>query len=347
MTGWWMTFSARLEGATGIVLLWPQGLLLALLPVLLFAGAALLRKRRSRMRTSPADPLLWADWSALVELRDLGPRPRKGRRARSAWVPMGLLGLAGLMLAVVAARPAERVGRITAREGVAIAIVLDRSSSMERRESSEGPRRIDRAREAAKRFIAGRPRDALALVSFAKHPDLLAPPTRDHEALIAFLDELETVPADDPEDATGIGTAIGAAARSLAGIEAETRLVVLLTDGGETVAGPTAPKAIAPMHASQLCKELGLILHVIHCGAESERDATVAGLAAWTGGRAFAAEDADALAATWETIDALTRAPFEEARFRYRELSLWPARAALLLLGLAGLASLTLWRSRP
>ena len=52
----------------------------------------------------------------------------------------------------------------------------------------------------------------------------------------------------------------------LEGKTGEHEAVLLLTDGEENVASARTPNEIAPLHAAQLCADLGVRVHVIAAG---------------------------------------------------------------------------------
>jgi Ca-activated chloride channel family protein len=241
-------------------------------------------------------------------------------------------------------------------EGIDILLCLDVSSSMASNDLDPKRTRLDVAKAAAARFVEGRPDDRIGLIAFARYPDLRCPPTRDHRALAQLIGAVALVPNDGPEDATGIGTAVARAAQALGGSDAKSRVVILLTDGEENVATPQTPGEIAPLHAAQLCGEIGVRAYVIAAGLGTrapsgewlELDtAAVERLAARTGGRFFAARDASAVENVYNEIDALERVPFAEPRFRFEErFGAFLAAALALLLG-GRLLGLTVFEVQP
>ena len=149
---------------------------------------------------------------------------------------------------------------------------------------------------------------------------------------------------EGPEDATGIGTAVARAAQVLDGGGAASKVVVLLTDGDENVAQAGAQGEIAPLHAAQLCEQLGVRVYVIvagtgrpEAGGAWRRPDTraVGAIGDRTGGALFEATDAGALDAVYARIDALERTFFQEPRpvLSDRALPFLAAALALLLLG--------------
>src|SRR6056297_2458856 len=142
-----------------------------------------------------------------------------------------LLALAGV--AVALARPQAGFGVVqTTADGVAIMMVLDRSSSMT---SAMGPSRdaatrFETAQDAFQSFVLGdeesdlegRPHDLLGLVGFARYPETIAPLTRATDADAQLAETVETA-RQRAEDGTAIGDAIALAAARLH--EAEKELV--------------------------------------------------------------------------------------------------------------------------
>jgi len=309
---------------SGIELLDPGFLLLLPLPLL----ALWLRRRVARraVRFAPAA---------------LGALPRSWR-VRLRWLPAlaWALGLCGVVVAL--ARPAERVLLASATEGIDMLLCVDTSSSMTAADLGRAGTRLDLAREAATSFVRARPHDRIGVLSFARFPDLRCPPTLDHEALVRLLAEVATVTGEGPEDFTGIGAAVARAAQILEGASAQSPVVILLTDGEENVATRGTSGEIAPVHAAQLCRTLGVRVYAIAVGGESVRGprappdlASLQKIAATTGGALFKAGDAAALAAAYARIDDLERSGFQEVRhgLAERQLPLLLLSVLLLLLG--------------
>jgi Ca-activated chloride channel homolog len=307
-----------------VILLDPWLLLLALL----VPAALWIRRRRGEpaLRFAPA-PLL----EGLP----------KTWRTRLLPLP-GILGVIASLLVVVAlARPVHRAPLPLRTQGIDIMLCLDASSSMNARDLDPARNRLAVAKDAAARFLAGRPQDRVGLVRFARFPDLRCPLTLDHVALGNLLSEVRMVDADGPEDATGIGTAVAAGAKALRNSTARSKVVIVLTDGEENVATAQTPQEIAPVHAAQLCKELGVRVYAIAVGA-SDKAAPDGRLGVDTSqvrkmtercdGAFFEARDADALSGVYAEIDRLETVPIEEPQFRIEERFLRFLAAALAAL---------------
>ena len=311
----------------GTQLLSPWALVLALLiPI-----ALLLRRRRKEAAVT------FGPGRFLVDL------PR-GVVSRLLILPRLFVVLGLLLLLAALARPVEKFPVPESAEGIDIMLCLDLSSSMAANDLDPERTRLDLAKEAAARFVAGRPNDRIGLVTFARYPDLRCPLTLDHEALAGIISRVKLVESDGPEDATGIGTAVTRAAQVLTGEDERSRVVILLTDGEENVATAKDQTEIAPLHAGQLCERAGVRAYIVAAGLGSTDDqgewapadtSQVEELAARTGGRFFTARDAGAVAGVYAEIDQLETAEFDEPRYEYRErfLPLLFAALAFLLLG--------------
>lgn len=278
---------------------------------------------------------------------------RGGWASRLAWARVLLRVLAIACLAVALARPRTVLGqkRIAGR-GVAIVVAIDQSSSMEARDFPDGRGGVVSRLQAAKHvlagFVAGRPDDLIGLVAFANYPDLVCPPTLDHDFLVEVAQALG--PARPGDDGTNIGDAIAWSLDALRKAPPRKKVLVLLTDGDND---PAVPRPLDPRAAAQICRRMGVVLHTIAVGqaggiARAQEPNTglmvpfevngpnlelLQELAAIAGGRSFRATDTDGLAGVFQAIDALERSPVEGTiRTRYREwYPAWVGAALTLL----------------
>lgn len=309
-------------------------LLLAVLPVVLIL---LRRHAPARLRFPAVD----GGWT---------PRATWRVRARAVlpWLRIVVLALAIIALA----RPqwGLEVTKVV-REGIAILMVVDISTSMGARDLAEDGReesRLDVVKRTFRAFVtgedartgagsdpvAGRTGDAIGMVTFAQYADVISPPTLDHEALLATLDAVSIVTVSE-EDGTAIGDAVVLGADALARHGTRSRVMIVLTDGSNN-AGDIDPVTAAGVAASQSIR-----IYTIGAGSRGQaltpardedgtvtmRDAqvyidefTLTKVAERTGGRYFRAADADALRAIYREIDRLEKAPHVAQRFQhYRE----------------------------
>ena len=280
--------------------------------------------------------------------------PRFGWRSFRA-VPPLLRGLAIATLSIALARP-QTVGGITriAGQGVAIVVLLDHSSSMNAVDfradaDTHVISRLDAARRTVTEFVQGRPDDLVGLILFANYPDLVCPPTVDHNFLAESIASVRSARPGD--DGTNIGDAVAWGIDTLLVAPPSKKVLVLLTDGNNE---PAVPKALDPEAAANLARELGVILYTIAIGqrggiehgvdpatgrpvvAEFAGPNTVLldSMARSAGGRSFVATDADALSVIFHTIDRLEKSPVQgQILTRYDEhYAPWAAATLGILL---------------
>ena len=273
------------------------------------------------------------------------PHLPRSLRQRSRFLPLFLQGIGILLFVMALARPQQRERVLQEKEGIEVLLCLDQSSSMAATDldPQQERTRLEVAKQAATMFVESRGQDRLGLFGFARDARLLCPLTLDHPSLLQLLAELETVPVGREDDATGIGTALASAGVSLRDREATSRLIILLTDGEETVATSSRGFAIQPQEAAALCRDWGVRIHTISTGPDALAGrASLQGVAQIAGGQAFAAQDAQALAEVYRAIDELertrfTRLPWQDVD-RYRLFIL-----AGLGFWILGLVSRKLW----
>ncbi len=285
--------------------LWPAALgLLLLLP------AFVIRRRRVR------PPAL-----RLPEAAALTGLPRS-LRSRLTFLPFALVAAAFALAAVALARPQSGLTRETGSTlGVDIVLALDVSSSMQAEDFAPADR-LTAAKEVLADFVERRPRDRLGVVAFARHAVTVTPLTLDHDILTA---QLRSVGVGDIADGTAIGNAIASSVNRLVGSEAESRVIVLLTDGVSNAG------EIHPRTASGLAKARGIRIYTVGAGSEEGGRMRVRGpdgrfqirqspgvdgrmlreIAEGTGGRYFLARDTEGLRAVYEEIDGLERTELE------------------------------------
>jgi Ca-activated chloride channel homolog len=262
-------------------------------------------------------------------------------RTRTALLPGVLALLAAALLVGALARPLK--GREESRvitQGIDIVLVIDASSSMLDSSLRKGITNIESVKSVVAEFVEARPDDRLGLVTFAAWPRTECPLTLDRESLLERLKNVKCVQPNSEEDGTGIGVALGQAARKLADSDAKSKVVVLLTDGENN------QFVIDPVEAAALCKDQGIKVHTVFAarnivqGARifaqpTRADDLLSAISQMTGGRFFRADDAKALEKTYAEIDRLERTAREDVRYTdYEDLYPWllvPAALALVL----------------
>ncbi len=319
-------------------------LLLLLLPALVWWHVTRGARTLGAVRYSAVDRLVQAD------------RRRTGRWRH---VPFGLRLLALALLLVAFARPQTGVtAENVATDGIDIVLVLDLSSSMLAEDLE--PNRIGAARQVAADFVRGRLNDRIGLVVFAGEAFTQAPLTLDHRVVTTLIEELEVGVI---EDGTAIGMGLATAVKRLGDSSAESKVIVLLTDGQNNRG------SIDPATAAQMAQALGVRIYAVGAGTRGSAqvpvddplfgrrtvsmqvdidDEALEEVASLTGGRYFRATDRESLERVYEEIDALERTEIEMTSFtRYGELFHLPLAAGLGLLLLEVALGRTVLRRLP
>lgn len=304
----------------------------------------------------------------------LFPPRRRSWRQRLARLPAWLLAAAVVLLAVSLARPRtpQQESRVM-REGIAIMMIVDLSSSMDARDMVEDDRSLNRlnaVQDVFRDFVTGTDRtagrgredDLIGLVTFARYADSVCPLTLDHGSLLTMAASLQIVTRQE-EDGTALGDGLGLAVERLRRSKAKSRVAILLTDGVSNAG------VIEPLKAAELAHELDIKVYCIGTGTRGmaptpgldffgrevlvprpvEIDEQVLQqIAEKTGGRYFRATDKEALAAIYREIDALERTEVSEVRYlQYAEHFPYFVGAGLSLLAGAVLLNGSLFRRLP
>ena len=278
-------------------------------------------------------------------------------RSRHFLFALRLIALGLLVLA--AARPQSGATReeVTA-EGIDIVLALDLSTSMLAQDIE--PDRIEAAKQVAADFVRRRTNDRIGLVVFAGHGFVQCPLTLDYGILLDFLDELKVGLLDD---GTALGMGIATAVGRLKESEAESKVLILLTDGRNNAG------EIDPATAAQMAQAFGIRIYSIGAGTRGVApypvDDPVFGrrqtrirvdideealrqAADTTGGRYFRATDRESLEEIYREIDELEKSEIKVNQYtQYGELFPYPlALAVVILLGELGLSG-TWFRKIP
>ncbi|HHI78875.1 MAG TPA: VWA domain-containing protein [Planctomycetes bacterium] len=289
--------------------------------------------------------LVWVFWrrrpAALgaPALRAFRRLPQTLRMRLLPWQKV-LLGLSLLFFCLALARPQKLERRPLETRGVDLMLCLDLSSSMQARDL-EGPRgrsRIEVVKDVAAKFIQRRENDRIGLAGFALFPELLSPPTVDHQSLIRILEHVQTKGDRDPDNKTGIGGGLAFCVDFLKESKARSKVVVLLSDGLENV------NYITPKEAADLAHDAGIRVYTIGAGAVGgqglfgavELDFKALKLIAReTQGRFFRATDKKGLETIFDTIDKLETSELKEEFFLRHERFDIPLGLAMLAFLLA------------
>ena len=315
--------------------LWPWMALLAPLPWLVRRLAPPVRSAEPALRAPFFD-----DWAALS-----APGVSVSRTAR---LPLLALWLLWFSLLAATARPMW-VGEPVElpNSGRDLMLAVDISGSMRIEDMQLGDvvvRRIDAVRQLGAEFIKQRSGDRLGLILFGSNAYVQSPLSFDIATVRRFLLEARIGFAGQE---TAIGDAIGLAVKRLRERPAQSRVLILLSDGRDTAS------AVKPLDAAQLAADLGIRIYTIGIGADAMTlpglfgssfgarqvnpsaeldETTLREMAQLTGGQYFRARDPRELAGIYQLLNELEPAAQDSATYRPRKaLGYVPLGLALLI----------------
>jgi Ca-activated chloride channel family protein len=262
-----------------------------------------------------------------------------------------LLTVALLIMAMARPQTGRKHSEVRT-EGIDIVLVMDTSGSMQAldldadRPIKSRRNRLQIAKAVVEEFVEGRNNDQIGLVVFGSEAFTQCPLTLDHGILATFLERVEIGIAGD---ATAIGSAIGTAVKRLRDSQAESKVIILLTDGRSNAG------SLDPRKAAEIAKTFDIKIYAIGAGTRGKApfvvdsffgkqviyesveidDAMLEEIASETGGAYFRAEDKVALESIYDEIDALeTTEITTDTYMEYNERFRWfllPAVGLLIL----------------
>ncbi|MFT5571433.1 MAG: Ca-activated chloride channel family protein [Cryomorphaceae bacterium] len=266
-----------------------------------------------------------------------------GTRLAMNWLRAMLIWLVWGAVITAAARPAwvgEPVNMPQERRDLMLAV--DISPSMQEKDMLINNSYVDRitaVKAVVGEFVEKRAGDRLGLILFAQQGYLQTPLTFDSKTVNQQLQEAQLGFAGNR---TAIGDAIGLAIKRLRYRPADSRVLILLTDGANTA-------GTEPLTAAGIADQAKIRIHTVGIGADvkyskdlfgrtrttnpsSDLDEkTLKNIALRTGGQYFRARDPQELENIYIEIDRLEPIP-EEQMFRpTRSLAYWPMLFALLM----------------
>lgn len=299
-------------------------------------------------------------FSTLWALRGVGRVKPAGLGGSGLW----LLLFALCVLFTALARPQLGTSNETIESsGVDIVLALDVSGSMLAEDFTLGGQRanrLDAVKDVTKRFIEGRPNDRIGIVAFAGRPYLVSPLTLDH----AWLDKnMERLRIGLVEDGTSVGAALASATNRLKDRPSKSKILILLTDGDETV------KTVPPNTAAEAAKALGIKIYTIAAGTNgfapypaqdifgnkryqnvkvTVDEGALRTIAEIGGGQFFRATDSASLNSIFTQIDKLEKTEVKlNKKVDWRDIYAAFLGAGVFLALLHWLLNQTVWRTVP
>lgn len=282
-------------------------------------------------------------------LEDFSAAEAKIVSQQQQW-PLRVAAIAWCLLVLAVTRPQWLGDPIEqAVSGRDLMLAVDLSGSMEVQDFIINKHAVDRLtaiKWVANDFINRRVGDRIGLILFGTQAYLQAPLTFDRQTVMTLLNESVIGLAGDN---TAIGDAIGLAIKRLKNQPADSRVLILLTDGANTAG------EVAPLKAAELAAANKLKIYTIGIGADEMivrsffgnrkvnpsadlDENTMVKIAETTGGRYFRARNTDELNNIYMLLDKLEPVEKDKQFFRpHTDLYYWPLAVALMLAAGLGL----------
>lgn len=277
----------------------------------------------------------WYVWKRNKETAELKISSIRGFEAKPGFLGklrpvlfiLRLLVLALVITAMARPRSVDISSRTNTTSGIDIVMAIDVSASMLARDLD--PNRLAATKEVAAEFIKSRPGDRIGLVVYAGEAFTKTPITSDKSIVLSALDDVEY--NNVLENGTAIGMGLATSVNRLKDSKAESKVIILLTDGMNN-AGFIDPKI-----ASELAVEFGIKTYTIGVGSNGTAlspvnilpngnfqygrvpveidEALLREIAEVTGGKYFRATNNKKLEEIYSEIDQLEKTEIEEFKF--------------------------------
>lgn len=232
-------------------------------------------------------------------------------------------------------------------KGIDIMLSVDVSLSMLAKDLD--PDRLEALKKIAVDFVNKRENDRIGLVAYSGEAYTKVPLTTDHQVVIDELNQLNPL---ELQPGTAIGEGLSVAVNHLKNSKAKTKIIILMTDGVNTIIN-----AMPPQIAAELAKNNGIKVYTVGIGSngfaafptgtnifgdivfteqKTEIDEnTLIDIAQLTGGKYFRATDNSSLQTVYDEINQLERSDVKTSKlYNYEEyfrIFLWIALGLLLL----------------
>lgn len=271
--------------------------------------------------------------------------PTSGVQAYRSHLSLKVLALiAWVSLVVACARPVwfgEPVEYQPEHRDMMLVVDLSGSMAQEDIETESGfIDRLSAVKQVLHKFIDLRQGDRLGLVLFADHAYLQTPLTLDRETV---RKQLERAQLNMIGQRTAIGEGLGIASKTFIESKAPQRVIILLSDGGNTAG------VIEPLDAAKIAKDNDVTIYTVGIAAgkmrvngllgsrvvDTARDLdskTLTQIAEMTGGQYFRARDKADLEQIYDTINQLQPVSNDTILWRPQtEWFIYPLALSLLL----------------
>ncbi|MCL6217982.1 vWA domain-containing protein [Zunongwangia pacifica] len=279
--------------------------------------------------------IAWYFWKRNLQTPALRMSSIQGFKAKSSILAklrpilfvLRILALALLIVALARPRTVDVSTRTNSTQGIDIVMAIDVSASMLARDLQ--PNRLEATKAVGEEFIKGRPSDRIGLVLYSGESFTKTPITSDKSVVLRALEDVEF--NNILESGTAIGSGLATSVNRLKDSKAESKVIILLTDGVNN-SGFIDPKV-----ASELAKEFGIKVYTIGVGTNGMAltPVGIAGngrfqfgnrqveidedllkqIADETGGKYFRATNNEKLQDIYDEIDQLEKTEIEEFKY--------------------------------
>lgn len=231
-------------------------------------------------------------------------------------------------------------------KGVDIMLSVDVSLSMLAKDLT--PDRLTALKDIAVKFVEKRPNDRIGLVAYSGEAFTKVPVTSDHQVVI---DELKNLNPMELQPGTAIGEGLSVAVNHLKNSKAKSKIIILMTDGVNTI-----ENAMPPQIAAELAKNNNIKVYSIGIGTngyalmptqtdifgdlvftETEvkiDEPVLREVAQMTGGKYFRATSNSGLAEVYDEINQLEKSDIKVSKLynyeEYFKFFLWIALGVLV-----------------
>lgn len=232
-------------------------------------------------------------------------------------------------------------------KGIDIMLSVDVSLSMLAKDLD--PDRLEALKKIAVDFVNKRENDRVGLVAYSGEAYTKVPLTTDHQVVVDELNQLNPL---ELQPGTAIGEGLSVAVNHLKKSKAKSKIIILMTDGVNTVLN-----AMPPQIAAELAKNNGIKVYTVGIGSngfaafptgtnifgdivfteqKTEIDEnTLIDIAQLTGGKYFRATSNSSLQNVYNEINQLEKSDVKSSKlYNYEEyfrIFLWIALAFLVL----------------
>jgi Ca-activated chloride channel family protein len=315
---------------------WPWMIVLLVLPVL-----ARVLGRRAKIDVARSAPEI--SFPDIDRLRAILPRRQPGNPSDRTYLPALVLLWVCLTGALMRPELVDQFAQLRT-SGYDLMLAVDLSGSMEAldyQQNGEQVGRINVVKSVVSDFVSRRQGDRIGLILFGSNAYLHVPLTLDTLSVRKMLDNAAVGEAGD---LTAIGDAIGLAVHNLRNRPEKSRVIVLLTDGGDNAS------IIPPIEAAKLARQYCIRIYTIGVGTDGPVPFPVAfgqtvttqfdldegllqKIASVTGGSYFRAANTKALQNIYAQINKLEKTQADARSYSVRRpLYHYPLATALILL---------------